>query len=217
MQTITLNPPSMTAAAARAIVGSLSKPSKMPCYGYSIPAERCITGAKLAKVEGSTCSRCYALRGHYRFSNVKAALQRRLKAFNDALFVPAMALLIRLEGCEYFRWMDSGDIQSVGMLRKIVQIAELTPSCRHWLPTRELGIVRKYFEIYGELPSNLTLRVSAHMMDAAPPKGFANTSTVHQQHQPHGYRCPAPDNGNRCGSCRACWQREVVNVSYGAH
>ena len=52
---------------ATLITGGLSKPSKMPGPSFNLPAVACITGSKLVKVAGSTCSGCYALKGRYRF------------------------------------------------------------------------------------------------------------------------------------------------------
>ena len=66
----------MTPVQAVNLIGGLSKPSKMPCKGYSIPAWRCITGAKMREVKGSICAVCYALKGNYLWSNVKNALKR---------------------------------------------------------------------------------------------------------------------------------------------
>ena len=68
---------------AIAITGGLSKPSKIPGPAYNLPAAACLTGAKLVKIPGSTCSGCYALKGRYRFGNVQKALNRRLKALED--------------------------------------------------------------------------------------------------------------------------------------
>ena len=62
------------------ITGSLSKPSKMPGHAYGLPAQECKTGSKLAKVKGSTCSSCYALKGCYVFKVVKAAQYKRQAA-----------------------------------------------------------------------------------------------------------------------------------------
>lgn len=42
------------------IVGGLSKPDKMPCYCYNLPASRCKMGGKLNTVPGSVCYGCYA-------------------------------------------------------------------------------------------------------------------------------------------------------------
>ena len=60
----------MNTKEASKIVGKLSKTSKMPCYSYNLPATKCITGAKMAKIKGTTCYDCYAL-GMYNFPVVK--------------------------------------------------------------------------------------------------------------------------------------------------
>ena len=65
---------------AKEITGGLSKPSKMPGPSYNLPAAACITGAKLAKIPGTVCYGCYALKGRYRFTNVRLALARRLES-----------------------------------------------------------------------------------------------------------------------------------------
>jgi hypothetical protein len=128
-------------------VGGLSKPSKMPSYGYSLSAFKCKVGSKLRKVEGSTCYECYAMAGRYVFPNVQEALDRRMdKLLNNPKWVDAMVFLL-LHYCtksKVFRWHDSGDIQSLDHLQKIVAIAERTPNITHWLPTREVGIVQEF-------------------------------------------------------------------------
>ena len=58
-------------------IGTLSNPSKMPAFAWGIPIEKCNTGSKLAKVKGTICNKCYALKGHYVFKNVKAHEIRR--------------------------------------------------------------------------------------------------------------------------------------------
>lgn len=204
-----------TKADAVAVAGTLSAPSKMPCHGYSIPASACITGTQLQSIEGSVCSDCYACKGRYMFPNVQQAMQRRLDSIIHPDWVKAMVTLIG--SAPYFRWHDSGDLQSVNHLRKIVEIAELLPNTRFWLPTRERKFVNAYLEYFGDFPPNLIVRVSAAMVDAGPPVDYEHTSTVHDLMQPFGYACPAPQQGNQCGSCRACWDAGVANVSYSKH
>ena len=68
---------------AETAVGGLSSPSKMPSYAWSISAKICNTGSKLAKVKGSVCYNCYALKGRYMFGNTQGALERRYKAWNS--------------------------------------------------------------------------------------------------------------------------------------
>ena len=56
---------------AELAVGNLSRPSKMPSYAWSISARRCNVGSKLAKVKGSVCEGCYALKGRYMLAILK--------------------------------------------------------------------------------------------------------------------------------------------------
>ena len=37
-------------------IGTLSNPSKMPSYAWGIPIEYCVTGSKLAEIEGTICN-----------------------------------------------------------------------------------------------------------------------------------------------------------------
>lgn len=140
---------------ATTIVGGLSLPSKMPCRGYSISALRCITGAKLRKVENSVCAKCYALRGNYRFSNVQDALERRYASLSNPQWVEAMTWLItNIEASGYFRWHDSGDIQSIEHLEKIVAVCKATPAVKHWLPPANIaGMKENRVSFSNTLPS----------------------------------------------------------------
>lgn len=193
--------------AAWALVGGLSQPSKMPCYAWGIPASLCNVGSALRSIRGSTCEKCYALKGHYSFGNVQNALWRRYCALYHPLWVDAMVRLI--VGETWFRWFDSGDLQSFWHLEQIVKIAERLPDTQFWLPTREQDYVHRL----ETCPPNLIIRVSAAMVDGPPPTGFALTSTVVSQDA----TCPAKQQDNRCDACRACWDRTVKNVSYKLH
>ena len=151
---------------ARIITGGLSAPSKMPGYAYNLPAQACITGAKLVQVPGSVCAGCYALKGRYRFTNVKDALKRRLASLGDPRWIHAMVVLIT--GERWFRWHDSGDIQSAMHLQAIFEVCKQTPLTSHWLPTRE----RKFFKFMDPevVPKNLIIRQSSHMINQGPVK-----------------------------------------------
>jgi hypothetical protein len=204
---------------AKEITGGLSNPSKMPGRAYSIPASRCNVGSKLAKVKGSVCEGCYALKGMYRFGNVQSALEKRYQSLADVRWVNSMALLISNQSKDFFRWHDSGDIQSIDHLHKIVQVCKLTPNTKHWLPTREYKLVEQYIDQYGSLPSNLVVRLSAHKVDFAPPAKLAKrlgvqTSSVVTSKD---FTCPSSKQGNKCLECRACWDKSISNVSYSKH
>ena len=80
---------------AKKIIVSLSKPEKMPGYAYGLPAWECKTGGKLAKVPGSVCFGCYAMKGNYvRFPEIRKAQYRRLAALKHPQWVEAMAAVI---------------------------------------------------------------------------------------------------------------------------
>ena len=87
----------------------------------------------------------------------------------------------------------------------------MTPDVAHWLPTREAGLLSKIPQ--DRVPANLTIRLSATKVDGPAPGSWPLTSTVVTT----GRTCPAPDQGNACRDCRACWDQSVKNIAYGKH
>jgi hypothetical protein len=192
----------------------------MPGFAFSIPAQACNVGSKLRGVAGSICSKCYALKGRYTFPNVKNTLARRLENLTHPLWVDAMAFLINLKSVNVFRWHDSGDIQSLEHFENIAKVCEATPDVRHWIPTREYAVVSAFKEKHGEFPSNLTVRLSALMMDGPLPTGAAERLGVTVSgvtSDPQKVTCPAYKQEGICGSCRACWDKNVAVVYYPKH
>jgi len=198
---------------AKEITGGLSKPSKMPGPAYNLPASQCITGAKLVNVKGSTCSGCYALKGNYiRFPAVQKAMERRARSLVHDSWIPAMVAQIKRH--RWFRWHDSGDLQSVQHLNNIFEVCKLTPKTRHWLPTREARFLNLMDP--DVVPKNLKIVLSDHMNDqATPPSWWPYTSGVTTKHGT--VTCPAASQGNKCRSCRKCWDRRTKRVIYGKH
>lgn len=202
--------------------------SKMPGSSFAISAKHCNVGSKLATIKDSTCSRCYALK----IQNMRPSVDKgwtanldkaqALIAHDPMRWAQFMAFQIDKAslktGEPFHRWFDSGDLQSLAMLRAIVLVCELTPHVSHWLPTREAKLIKQYRAQYGAFPSNLVVRVSATMIGDSPILGHSHTSTVHRKGQEaKGHVCPASTQGNACGTCRACWSHEVGNVSYPLH
>src|SRR6266852_5067995 len=118
----------------------------------------------------------------------------------------------------YFRWHDSGDLQSIEHLRKIIQVCNFLPRVKFWLPTREYHTVEAYRRLGGRIPSNLCIRLSAHLIDGKLPLGYrlpVSTVSSGNDSNPCGaHICPAPKQNNQCGSCRACWDPSVKVVIY---
>jgi Gene product 88 len=213
----------MTKSEAVAIAGTLSHTSAMPGPSYGTPAEMCITGSKLSKIEGSSCFDCYAKKSFYQVyaHTIKPAQYKRLESIHDDRWTAVMIKLI--SKTPYFRWHDSGDLQSIAHLEKIVQIALALPDTMFWLPTKEYGMIRQYLKT-ASFPKNLIVRVSAVMIDSAAPLiGDLPTSQVHTSravfatHNQTVYECQKPYNKNTCGDCRACWDVNVKTVSYHKH
>ena len=211
----------MSKKQANVVCGSLTSTSKMPCKSYSLPTEACKTGFNMSKIEGSICSSCYADKGFYKMyeNNIKPAQFARLDSIESEFWVSGM--ISHIGNDAFFRWHDSGDLQSLEHLEKIVAICEQTPNTRHWLPTREYSIIKQFIDKHKSVPKNLTIRLSAMFPDkpVVIPKSLQGlpgitSSNVHTQ-KPLGNVCKAPSQGGACLDCRECWSDNVV--SYALH
>ena len=223
---------------AKEITGGLSAPGKMPEGAWSISAYDCNIGSILRKIptalgRDTVCSKCYALERRYLFPAVQRALERRLEALKDPRWADAMVVLIT--GKKHFRWFDSGDLQSDDHLALILEVVRRTPDTMHWLPTREYLVIPRYLRrlpnsVYTQ-PPNLCIRLSNQWIDGVTgnmedsgdddiddqvqPLNTLPWSVVKRHREyPEGYHCPAHDQGNKCGECRACWDQSVKLIVY---
>lgn len=208
----------------------------MPGFSYGISAQKCITGSVLRKVPGSVCSTCYACTDWYRsWRPLLHGHARRWAGLRHPRWVDAMVTMIHLrckEPDNYFRWHDSGDLQGVWHLENIAEVARRTPAVQHWLPTREYSFVSFYLAGGKQIPANLTVRLSAHMIDAEPvlpadlqdfptstvsslPRAISGMQIIEEK---GAIECRAVEaRDNKCGPCRACWSADVKNVAYPQH
>lgn len=223
-------------------IGGLSNPSKMPWWAWGISAWDCITGSKLHTAEGTICEGCYSLKGRNLFPAVQKAQKRRLRKYRQLgseLWVSYMTELLRRKAerapheFSWFRWFDSGDLQSAVMFHDICVVARCTPQIRHWLPTRESRILLDGFRAGVRPPQNMTVRWSNTRVDEWKPISAelahygVVASMVHRSSDvipEHGYECPAKKHGGTCDhptdpylNCRACWGRGTALVSYEWH
>ena len=208
--------PIKTIKEATAIVRGLTTTSKMPSSSYSIPANKCVKGAKLRKIFNSVCSTCYALKGNYvRYPAIVAVQEKRLDSIADDRWADAMTFLItnkkNIKESGVFRWHDSGDLQDLNHFNKILQVVKNTPNIKHWLPTKESALIKNF---KGVLPSNLVIRLSGSMIDGKAPN-YTNTSTVVTDKALA--TCKSFENEGKCNDCRRCWDNTVKNVSYFKH
>lgn len=205
------------------IVGGLSEPGVLPCYGWSVSREHCRRGRQLRDTEGMVCHECYAAGAKYGCPNPKAAMRTRYERMNAHRWVDAMACL--LEDQELFRWFDCGDLQDLRHLERIVAVCCRTPGCRHWLATREREVVRQFLA-RAPFPANLNVRLSADPIDPSitrsPIAGCTLATVTRHRLAPGAHNCPLSFGGadlRGCDDarCRACWERQVPWVNYRLH
>lgn len=142
-------------------------------------------------------------------------MEKHLAAIDHPLWVKAISFLIQTQSPDYFRWHDAGDLQSWTHLEKICQVCDMTPETLHWLPTKEIKLLCSFRDREG-LPSNLTPRVSAYLIDGPLPLqyGFPVAGVTRDFNK---VSCPSHWNENKCGNCRNCWDPDVRVVWYLFH
>jgi len=205
---------------ARAFIG-LSKNNKMPAYTIAIPArESCPRGGKLAKVEGTVCHKCYAVKGHDGMQPAITAKQRRWDVIQLALestiiydlWFSAFTLCMTKES--FFRWHSAGDLFSAAYVALVKECIEHTQWVQHWIPTKEPILSRPLAGL-----DNCALRLSDDMVNQVKNKFKGLTSGVHTPNNGgRGQACPASEKlQDGCQDCRACWSHDVAHVSYKIH
>jgi len=197
----------------------LSKASKMPCRSWSLEALETCPGSR--QPDGDlvdACKGCYATTGNYRFPNVKAPRVHNKEDWKRDGFVSDM--VNELDNDRYFRWFDSGDMYDKRLAEKIFKIAQATPHCKHWLPTR-MHKFPKFRTIIAKLESlpNVIVRRSSDSVTGGIIKG-AYTSTIIPSIEDATDEmtvCKAYERAGKCDTCRACWDKSVKTIAYPAH
>ena len=207
------------------VIGGLSTPSKMPWFGWSTSAFKCVVGSELRKIAGSICSKCYACKGRYTFDRAQGALERRIQCIEKPEFVDAFVTVLKIlherDGEDRFRWHDSGDIQGMTHLAKLVEIAERVPEVYFYLPTKEAKLISVWMRRHPEgFPPNLVIKISHPMIGETFEKGTVvgvDFTTAGRDDDPNLFQCPAISHqGNKCLDCRACWTKGF-NINYPEH
>ena len=204
-----------------------SKAGKMPCRSWSLQAlETCKGAFDLNGEVVKACQGCYALKGNYRFSNVKKSRAHNLEDCKREDWVEDM--VIELDNDRYFRWFDSGDIPDIRLAKKILEVMKRTPYCNHWLPTRtyKFEAFRKILEEMNALP-NVVVRYSSDSTDGEKKvydrrgkeiKAKYTSSILKEYIESKGnHLCPSSKQEGKCLRCRACWSKDIENVNYLLH
>ena len=197
-----------------------SKPSKMPCRSWSLQAlDTCPASKKPDGELVDACKGCYATTGFYAMGSVKAPREHNREDWKHSDWVDVM--VVELDNDRYFRWFDSGDLYSLALAEKVLEVMRRTPWCNHWLPTRmhKFDKFVPVLDAMNTLP-NVVVRLSSDSVTGETVQGAATSSTIIptvSHSLPSMSVCEAYDRGGRCATCRLCWSKDVAVVAYPAH
>jgi hypothetical protein len=197
----------------------LSKASKMPCRSWSLEAISTCPASKNSNGElVPACQGCYATTGNYRFPNVKAPRQHNKQDWKRAEWSADM--IAELDNDRYFRWFDSGDVYTLGLAEKILEVMQATPHCNHWLPTR-MHKFSKFKNILAKMEAlpNVVVRKSSDSVHGETIDGLTTSTIIPTPaHVTSNMTvCEAYDRAGKCGTCRACWNKDIKTIAYPAH
>lgn len=197
-----------------------SKPSKMPCRSWSLQAlDTCPASKKPDGELVDACKGCYATTGFYSMGSVKAPREHNRDDWKNSDWVDAM--VAELDNDRYFRWFDSGDLYSLALAEKVLEVMRRTPWCNHWLPTR-MHKFDKFAPVLADMQAlpNVVVRLSSDSVTGETVQGAATSSTIIptvSHSLPSMSVCEAYDRGGKCATCRLCWSKDVAVVAYPAH
>lgn len=164
------------------------------------------------------CKGCYATTGNYNYPNVKAPRAFNKEDWQRLTWVDEMVQALDAD-C-YFRWFDSGDMYSLGLAEKMLEVMKRTPWVKHWLPTR-MHKFPKFALVLAEMQnlSNVMVRPSSDSIRGEFIVGTHGSVIVENAAVvPDGATlCRAYENAGKCSGCRACYNKEVPVIAYPAH
>ena len=198
----------------------LSKTSKLDnVRSWSLQAVETCPGSIDPATGGlvPACQGCYAIGGNYRFDNVKKPRIFNRQDWKRDGWVSDMVDALRND--RYFRWFDSGDMYDARLAEKMLQVMLLTPDVKHWLPTRmhKFPKFQPILRAMQALP-NVMVRPSSDSVTGEYTAGVHGSTIVPSLQAPAGVTiCHAATNDGKCGSCRACYSKDVAVIGYVAH
>jgi hypothetical protein len=164
------------------------------------------------------CKGCYATTGNYRYPNVKAPRLENREDWQRVEWVDDMVKA--LQNDRFFRWFDSGDIYTLGLAEKMLEVMQRTPWVKHWLPTR-MHKFPKFRMVLGSMQAlpNVMVRFSSDSVTGEFIAGLHGSVIVPDSETvPHGVTlCRAYENAGKCNGCRACYDKNVPVIAYPAH
>ena len=164
------------------------------------------------------CKGCYATTGNYRFENVKAPRRHNKEDWQRLAWVDDM--VAELNKDRFFRWFDSGDMYTLALAEKILEVMKRTPWVSHWLPTRMYKFP-KFRQVLAEMQAlpNVSVRFSSDSITGQYTKKLHGSVIIPTAAdiKPGMTLCRAYENEGKCSGCRACYDKKVKVIAYPAH
>ncbi len=164
------------------------------------------------------CKGCYATTGNYVFANVKAPREFNRLDWQRLNWVDDMVQ--ELERDRYFRWLDSGDLYSLALAEKVLEVMQRTPWVKHWLPTRMYKFP-KFRQVLEQMKAldNVSVRFSADSVTGEYIPGLHGSVIVPDSRVNPAMvtLCRAYEHEGKCSGCRACYSKDVPVIAYPAH
>jgi hypothetical protein len=164
------------------------------------------------------CKGCYATTGNYRFENVKAPRRHNREDWQRMAWADDMVAAMAKD--THFRWFDSGDMYTLALAEKILEVMKRTPWVNHWLPTR-MHKFPKFRQVLSEMQAlkNVMVRFSSDSITGQYTKGLHGSVIIPTANDvKRGMTlCRAYENEGKCSGCRACYDKRVKVIAYPAH
>lgn len=164
------------------------------------------------------CKGCYATTGNYNYPNVKAPRLENKQDWQRSDWVNDM--LVALDSSRYFRFFDSGDMYSIDLAEKILELCTKATWCKFWIPTR-MHKFKKFETVISKLQAlpNVVVRFSSDEVDGTKVNGLTTSVIFSSENQLDGseFICRAYENAGKCNGCRACYNKDVSVIAYKAH
>ena len=197
----------------------LSNTSKLGVKSWSLEALDTCQGSKDS--QGNlvpACAGCYATTGFYLFGAAKGVRAFNKEAWKTDTFVSEF--IQELDKERYFRWFDSGDMYTLELAEKMYKIMVATPWVKHWVPTR-MQKFSKFQDIIAKMNAldNVVVRFSSDSVTGEYTKGLHGSTILPtaEHADSNTFVCKAYENEGKCGTCKACYDKNVNLIGYVAH
>ena len=198
----------------------LSKTSKLDgILSWSLQALETCPASK--NKDGSlvdACKGCYATTGNYNYPNVKLPRALNKEDWKRAEWVDDMVKA--LDSSRYFRFFDSGDMYSLELAEKMLELCTRADGVKFWIPTR-MHKFKKFHSVIAKMQAlpNVVVRFSSDSVQGETIPGFTTSTIFSEEDQlpSNATICKAYEHEGKCNGCRACYDKDVQVIAYKSH